>query len=134
MENTVLIDTGMTNPDGEIRAGIVLYGYRQKNTQDKRIRIITIEQTDDGFPTIVTRLLIDSEDYDGQSGIYEVIEIDSSTDIHAKLDAESNSGWLEAGATYRSGKQEVITLTANELLSLSGSFLTVHDIDRSISY
>jgi hypothetical protein len=129
MDNTVLIDAyGLTT------CGLILYGYRTTSKSDQRIRLITAERSMDMPEVIVTRILEDSEDFDGESGMFDTIEIDSSSAIHDQLDDESNSGWLEGGRLYSTQGQEVITLTANELLGISGSLFVVKDIDRTIAF
>jgi hypothetical protein len=129
MDNTVLIDAyGLTT------CGLVLYGYRTTNQSDQRIRLVTAERPLGAHEVVVTRILEDSEDFDGESGMFDTIEIDSSSAIHDQLDDESNSGWLEGGRLYSTKGQEVVTLTANELLGISGSLFVVKDIDRTIAF
>lgn len=129
MDNTVLIDAyGLTT------CGLILYGYRTNNQSDQRIRLVTAERPPDAHEVVVTRILEDSEDFDGESGMFDTIEIDSSSAIHDQLDDESNSGWLEGGRLYSTQGQEVVTLTANELLDISGSLFVVKDIDRTIAF
>ena len=132
MHNTVLIDTSPLGGVSEVLVGIVLYGYRQNDTSDSRVRIATLEVEPSGLEVITTRILFDSEGFDGQSGIYQVVEIDSQSQIHDQLDAESGSGWIEGGRTYSVTSQSVTTLTTNEMLGLSGSIFTVVGIDRTI--
>jgi hypothetical protein len=126
MDNTVLIDN-----NGSLTVGTVLYGYRCSYSDDKRIRLVTVEHPMDSAEVIVTRVLIDSEDFDGQSGTYEAFSIDDRTPIHDHLDNEINSGWLEGGRDYSVGSQHVTTLTANEILDISGSVFTTKDPDPS---
>jgi len=130
MDNTILIDSSRVDEDGAVSVGAILYGYRVANSPDARIRLTTLEHQKDGKEIIVTRILSDSEDYDGQSGIYEAIEISAGSEIHEYLDSESNSGWLEGGRSYAVGIQSVMTLTANEILGLSGSILTVISLSK----
>ena len=130
MDNTILIDSSRVDGDSAVSVGVILYGYRLTNTSDARIRLTTLEHQKDGKEIIVTRILSDSEDYDGQSGIYEAIEISAGSEIHEYLDSESNSGWLEGGRSYAVGIQSVMTLTANEILGLSGSILTVISLSK----
>ena len=126
MDNTVLIDDG----SGSLRVGLVIYGYRQHQTDDGRIRLTTLEREHDE-EVVKTRILIDSEDYDGQSGVYSAIEVSDISPIHDHLDDESNSGWIEGGRVYTVGAQSVITLTANDVLGLGGSILTINTTETN---